>query len=503
MAVDDVTLEVPAGEVHALLGENGAGKTSLMNILAGLYRADGGEILLRGQTVEIHSPEDAKRHRIGMVHQEQRLVTRFTAPENVSLGHREPRVLAFKGYFRALAKRLSARYGLPIDAERMILDLPLGQRQRVELIKLLHHGAEVIILDEPTGNLGPAEVETFFATIRRLAEGRRAVILITHKLDEVLRYADWVTVMRAGRVVSTFPVGVAARDEINRMMVGEDQPRTPLDESLSVTESWPVGAAILQVSGLSAGDPEDRHSLREVDLTVHGGEIVAVAGVAGNGQTMLAEAITGGLSHYDGRIALAGRDLRGLSRRAVARLGVGYVPENRKEVGLIMAQSVAVNLALRGYDRPPFSRGGWVDERAIRAAAERLIERYRIHTPSPDTPVGRLSGGNQQRVIIARELSGQPTLVVVDTFTRGLDPRSAAQFTAELFAHRDRGAAVVWITNDLSEALVCDRIAVMQRGRIVDIVPRTEANREKIGLLMTGDASGALDEAVAAGIRTQ
>jgi simple sugar transport system ATP-binding protein len=214
---------------------------------------------------------------------------------------------------------------------------------------------------------------------------------------------------------------------------------------------------------------------------------VAIAGVAGNGQTLLAEAITGGLADYDGRIAIGGRDLRGLTRRQVARLGVGYVPENRTEVGLIPAQSVAINLALRAYDCPPYSRRGWVDRRAVRAEAERLIERYRIQTPSPDTPVGRLSGGNQQRVIVARELSGQPKLIVVDNFTRGLDPRSTRQFKGELFAQRDRGAAIVWITGDLGEALECDRIAVIQRGRIVGLLERAEATREALGLLMSGD----------------
>jgi ABC-type uncharacterized transport system ATPase subunit len=246
-------------------------------------------------------------------------------------------------------------------------------------------------------------------------------------------------------------------------------------------------STILEVDHLSAGDPAERHALRDVSLSVRAGEALAIAGGAGNGQTLLAEAITGGLADYDGRIAIGGRDLRGLTRRQVARLGVGYVPENRKEVGLIPSQSVIVNLALRAYDRPPYSRRGWVDERAMRAEAERAIERYRIQTPSPDTPVGRLSGGNQQRVIVARELAGQPRLIVVDNFTRGLDPRSTRQFKEELFAHRDRGAAVVWIAGDLGEALECDRVAVIQRGRIVGLLERAEATRESLGLLMSGD----------------
>ena len=244
---------------------------------------------------------------------------------------------------------------------------------------------------------------------------------------------------------------------------------------------------MLEIQGLSAGQPTERHSLQNVNLDVHGGEVLAIAGVAGNGQTFLAEAITGGLSDYQGQVAICGRRVRGLTSREVARLGVAYVPENRKEVGLIPAQSVAINLALRAYDRPPYSHGGWLDQGAIRSNAERLIERYRIQTPSPDTAVGRLSGGNQQRVVVAREFSGQPRLIVVDNFTRGLDPRSAQQFKEELSAHRARGVAAVWITGDLAEALECDRVAVMQRGRIVGVLDRAGATREALGLLMTGE----------------
>jgi simple sugar transport system ATP-binding protein len=244
------------------------------------------------------------------------------------------------------------------------------------------------------------------------------------------------------------------------------------------------------VRGLSVTDPS-RHvtRLEAVDLEVSGGEVVAIAGVAGNGQTELAEAITGHVPHARGAISIVGRDIRGLGPRAVAALGVAYVPENRREVGLILGQSVAINLALRRYDRPPFSRAGWVDRAALRQAASTLIERYGIRPADPDVPVARLSGGNQQRVIVARELAGQPALIVVDNFTRGLDPRSSQQFIAELFAHRDRGAAVVWITGDLAEALECDRVAVLNRGRLVAVLDRSEASRERLGLLMSGDVA--------------
>jgi simple sugar transport system ATP-binding protein len=481
VANTDASLEIASGEVHAILGENGAGKTSLMNVLAGVYRADEGEILLDGQLATIHSPRDAKRLGIGMVHQEQRLVTRFTAPENVAIGHAEPRWLTLNRYFRALAHRLSARYHLHIDATSPIWSLPIGQRQRVELVKLLHHGARVIILDEPTGNLAPAEVATFFAAMRRLAAEGRTVILITHKLDEVLRFADRVTVMRGGRVMETFAAAETSRDELNRLMIGE----VIVGEGRLVQRA--ARDVVLQVTGLSVGDPHLRDSLMDVSLVVRAGEMVALAGVAGNGQTRVAEAITGNVPEFAGGIAIGGQSIRGRSAREVARLGVGYIPENRKEVGLVLGQSVAVNLALRRYDRRPFSTGGWLDWQAMTQAARALIETYEIRTPSPETPVGRLSGGNQQRVIVARELADNPKLIVADNFTRGLDPRSTHRFQQELFARRDAGAAIIWITGDLAEALLCDRIAVMRGGRIVAVLDRDQADAEQIGLLMSGD----------------
>jgi general nucleoside transport system ATP-binding protein len=482
VAVRDASLDVARGEIHALLGENGAGKTSLMNVLAGLYRPDTGEIWLDGRPAPIHSPEHAKRLGVGMVHQEQRLVARFTAPENLALGHREPRWFISRAYFERLARSVSDQYGLAIDADHAVWQMPIGRRQRVELVKLLHHGARSIILDEPTANLAPAEVETFFAAVRQLANAGRTVIFITHKLDEVLRYTDRVTIMRGGQVVATFPTSATTRQHLNELMVGGTgtAPAVGLDGA-------PAGPVVLAVSGLTIADPTQRVNLHDVSLEVRAGEVVAVAGVAGNGQTELAEAVTGHVRGYGGRIRIGGADIRARDPRQVSALGVAYVPEDRQAVGLIAGQSVAVNLALRAYRQAPFSRAGFVDRAAIRRRAVELIERYGIRPPDADLPVGRLSGGNQQRVIIAREFAGNPRLIVADNFTRGLDPRSTAQFTAELFRHRDRGAAVLWITGDLSEALLCDRVAVMNRGRLVATLPRAEATRERVGLLMSGD----------------
>ena len=480
VAVDDASLNVAPGEVHALLGENGAGKTSLMNVLAGLYRPDRGAIWLNGREVHIASPEDAKRLGIGMVHQEQRLVGRFTAPENVAIGHREPRWFTPTRYFRRLAAQLNARYGLHVDAATPVWNLPIGRRQRVELVKLLHHGARILILDEPTANLAPAEVETFFRAIRDLTGAGCTVIFITHKLDEVLRYTDRVTVMRAGRVVASMATHETSREALNRLMVGE------LGERVGPATRAP-GEVILAVRGLTLDDPTRAVNPRDVTFEVRAGEVVAVAGVAGNGQAGLVEAITGHIADYRGSVVVLGHELRELGARRTADLGVAYIPEDRREVGLVGGQSVAVNLALRRFDRPPYSRGGWVDYTAIRRDAVELIGRYGIRPPDPDVPVAQLSGGNQQRVVIARELSGDPKLIVADNFTRGLDPRSTQQFSDELFAHRDRGAAVVWITSDLGEALSCDRIAILNRGRLVAVLDRAEATRERVGLLMSGD----------------
>ncbi len=468
LAIDNATLEVQRGEIHALLGENGAGKTSLMNVLAGLYRADAGAIDLNGTPVQIHSPEDAKRLAIGMVHQEQRLVPRFTAPENISLGHQQPRWLALQRYFRALADRLSLRYRLPIDADHPVWQLSLGRRQRVELVKLLHHGADLIILDEPTANLAPAEVEAFFDAVRQLVTSGRTVIFITHKLDEVIRYTDRVTIMRDGRVIDTFPTSETSRERLNALMVGAPEPH-------ATQSSATIGAPVLVVDGPRGG------------LSIRAGEIVALAGVAGNGQTELAEAITGHLPEYPASIKIDGRHIGKLGPRAVAELGVAYVPENRRDVGLVPSQSVAINLALRSYGKAPFSSAGWLDYRVVQKHALELIQRYGIQPADPDVPVGRLSGGNQQRVVIAREFSGNRRLIVADNFTRGLDPRSTDQFIRGLMEHRAHGAAVLWITGDLSEALLCDRIAVMNRGHIVAVLDRAEATRERLGLLMSGD----------------
>lgn len=501
VAIEGATFEAGPGEIHALLGENGAGKTSLMNVLAGVYRPDGGTIRLDGRPVTIPSPEAAKRLGIGMVHQEQRLVSRFTAPENVALGHAHPRWHLPLGAFRALATGLSARFGMPIDAQVPVWAMALGRRQRVELVKLLHHGARIIILDEPTATLAPSEVEAFFGALRGLVDEGRTVIFITHKLDEVLRYTDRVTVMRAGAVFRTMATAEATRPGLNRLMVGEDVP-APAATSASAGDACaegaapsvdaeraggPLGEVVLRLERVSVVDPAQPVQLTEASLEVRAGEVLAIAGIAGNGQAQLAEAITGLVGLSGGSVHVGARNLRGLSARQVADLGVAYVPEDRREVGLVLGQSVATNLALRRFDRRPLARFGIVDRARMRRDAVGLIARYGIRPPDPDVAVGRLSGGNQQRVIIARELAGTPRVIVVDNFTRGLDPRSTRQFIGELWAHRDRGAAVVWITSDLGEALECDRVAVMNRGRVVAVLGRAEASRERVGLLMVED----------------
>jgi simple sugar transport system ATP-binding protein len=327
-------------------------------------------------------------------------------------------------------------------------------------------------------------VERFFGAMRQLTAEGKCVVFITHRLDEVERHADRVTVMRAGRVVRTAAADQCDRAELLRMMVGTE---APMDPDSFVARPATPGEPVLEVSGLRFGDTGYRDCLDGVDLTIRSGEVVGLAGVAGNGQQHLAEALTGHRPGAEGRIRLGGTQILGRTPRAVADLGVAYIPEDRKTVGLVMSQSVAVNLALRRIDRAPFSRLGVTDWAAIRASAQEQIARYDIRPSNPDLPVARLSGGNQQRVVVARELEGSPRLIVADNLTRGLDPPSTELFRRVLFDQRDRGAGVLWITGDLSEALACDSVAVMKRGRIVGVLPRETASREAVGRMMAGD----------------
>jgi simple sugar transport system ATP-binding protein len=482
VANDGIDLAVGEGEIHALLGENGAGKTTLMNVLYGLYHADAGEILIDDQPVRFHSPADAIAAGIGMVHQHFMLVPVFTVAENAILGI-EP--TGFGGMLdRARAKRevreLGERYGLVVDPDAMVEDLPVGVQQRVEILKALLREARLLILDEPTAVLTPQETEDLFAIMRSLKESGHSVLFITHKLKEVLPVADRITVLRDGRVVGSALPGETGEQELASMMVGRS---VLLRVSKDVADP---GEVVLEVDGLTVPDDRGQVAVDDLSLQVRAGEIVAIAGVQGNGQTELVEALTGLAPRLAGTISLAGKRLDGASPRAVLRSGVAHVPEDRIKDGLIATFSVAENLVLNTYDTAPFAHGPVMDTGAVRSAAVERAREFDVRTPSIDVQVSTLSGGNQQKVIIARELSRPIRLLIASQPTRGLDVGSIEYVHRRIVAARDQGVAVLIVSSELDEVMALgDRILVMFRGRIVGERP-ADADRDEIGLLMAG-----------------
>ncbi len=481
VANDHVTFEVRRGEVHALLGENGAGKTTLMNILYGLYQADSGEIYLYGKRVRIRSPRDAIRHRIGMVHQHFKLVLRHTVAENVVLGLEGSPFLDPARSVEEKILELGERYGLKVDPKAYVWQLSAGEQQRVEIIKALIRGADILILDEPTSVLTPQESEELFKILGRMKEEGHSVIFITHKLDEVMAVADRVTVMRRGKVVATLPTSEVDKPTLAKMMVGREVvfrlKKTACErgkEALVVEDLW-----ALSDRGLPA--------LKGVSFSVYRGEILGIAGVAGNGQKELVEVITGLRRATRGRVVVLGEEVTNRNPRRIADKGVAHIPEERLRMGIVPEMSVAENLILKKHHRPPFCRGIFLNLRAVRRFAQRAIEEYGILTPSAQTPAKLLSGGNIQRLILARELSGDPALVVAAHPTYGLDVGATEQIRQILLEQRKRGAGVLLISEDLEEIFsLSDRIAVIFGGEIMGILPTPEADLETVGLMMAG-----------------
>jgi len=482
VANDHIDFEVRAGEVHALLGENGAGKTTLMNVLYGLYQPDEGEIFIRGRKVTLRSPRDAIALGIGMVHQHFMLIPPLTVTENVVLGLRSSRepFLDTRRAGQRIAE-LSKRYGLQVDPQAQIWQLSVGEQQRVEIIKALYRGAEILILDEPTSVLTPPEVRELFAVLQRMAERGHAIIFITHKLHEVMSVSHRVTVLRDGRVVSTVETGQTDEKELARMMVGR--------EVLFRLTKKPVqkGDVVLQVEDLEALSDRGLPALKGLSFSVRQGEVLGIAGVAGNGQRELAEVITGLRRATRGRVIIGGKEMTNRSPGEIIAQGVSYIPEERMEVGLIMDFSVAENTILETRRRPPFSDGWFLNPQAIERHAEELISDYDVRTPSKDVPVKQLSGGNLQKLILARELSRQPRLLIAAQPTRGLDVGATEYIRRRLMEQRERGTAILLISEELDEVLsLSDRIAVMYEGEIVGIVDAAEAEVEEIGLMMAG-----------------
>jgi general nucleoside transport system ATP-binding protein len=488
VANDGVDFEAAVGEVHALLGENGAGKSTLSNILTGLYRPDEGEILLYGEPVRFATPRDALDAGIGMVHQHFRLVDRFTVAENITLGDHRGEGRSFRIEPRKVERRvaeLSERYGLEVDPRARVWQLSLGEQQRVEILKALYRDARILILDEPTAVLTPREADILFVTLRQMAASGRTVIFISHKLNEVTAVSDRVTVLRGGRSIATVPIADATARSLASLMVGRE-----FDGAVRAEPCVP-GASVLELVGLRVGGSEGGEAVRGVSLDVRAGEIVAVAGVAGNGQRELAGAIAGIGTPTQGTISVDGVLVRGGDPRASMNAGIAFVPEDRMATGVAPSLSIASNLVLRSYREPSVSRGPLLRLRRIQERAVELIAHYRIAASGPSVQARVLSGGNLQKVVLAREFSGQPRVVVAASPTQGLDVGATETVRAYLRDAAAGGAAVLLFSEDLDESLeLADRIAVMYEGAIVGEMPAVGASIEEIGLLMAGGGEG-------------
>ncbi|GAB4532669.1 MAG: ABC transporter ATP-binding protein [Anaerolineae bacterium] len=476
VANDHIDFDLIQGEIHALLGENGAGKTTLMRILYGLYHADEGEVVVNGQVAHISSPKDAIRLGIGMVTQHFALVPTLSVAENVVLGYTD----GFQVNPWLAQQRVgeaARRFGIEVDPAALVRHLSVGERQRVEILKALYRNARVLVLDEPTAVLVPQEVDVLFQTLERLRQDGLSVIFISHKLHEVMTVCDRITVLRDGRVVGTVDKRATSQTELARMMVGR--------ETFGVTrqEGQAEGSVLLRVENLSAVDEKGLPALKGVSFEVRAGEILGVAGVSGNGQTELSHVLAGTLKPTGGRVMLGERDLTFADPAEISAAGVGRIPEDRHE-GVVGELSVAENLALEHL--ADFVTAGMLDHRRIREHAENLIAEYQIKA-SPGDRVRTLSGGNMQKVILARALSRNPQLVVASQPTRGLDVGATEYVRTRLLEQRNRGAAVLLLSEDLDEILaLSDRIAVIYEGRIVGLLSAEEAEEEKLGLLMSG-----------------
>jgi len=481
-ANDSIDLVIESGTVHALLGENGAGKSTLMNVLFGLYDPDGGEILIDDKPVDFDGPGDAMAAGIAMVHQHFMLVHPFTVAENVMLGHEQ-----VKGPFRLLnidsarekVREISARFGFNVDPDAVVADLSVGAQQRVEIIKALSQRAEVLILDEPTAVLTPQETDELLEIVRQLRASGTAIVLITHKLREVQAIADTITVIRRGKVVGTAEP-TASQEQLASLMVG----RAVLMK-VDKKQATP-GEVMLTVEDLTVIDDIGVVHLNDVSFEVRAGEIFAIAGVQGNGQTELTEALLGGVVPKAGKAVLDGKQITGLTISEVLESGIGFVPEDRTEDGLVSAFTIANNIILDQYNKAPYSKRGALQPSVIEEAANTAVEQFDIRTTSIFLTAGSLSGGNQQKVVLARELSRPLKLLIASNPTRGLDVGSIEFVHKRIIQERDGGAAVIIVSSELDEVVaLADRIAVMYHGQIVGIVP-PDTSRDTLGLMMAG-----------------
>lgn len=482
LANDHVDFDLRRGEIHALLGENGAGKTTLMNIIYGLYHQEEGDVLINGKPIQIHSPKDAIENGVGMVHQHFMLIPVFTVAENIMLGSETVKGLALDQRTVANDVRdLSKKYGLDVDPDALVQQIPVGVQQRVEIVKALYRHAGILILDEPTAVLTPQEADDLFRIMRELTRQGVSIVFITHKLKEVLAVSDRITVMRAGKVVGTTTPAETDEKHLANMMVGREVILT-VDKKAAQPKD-----VVLEIKNLEVLDIRNVEAVRKVSLEIRSGEILGIAGVQGNGQTELVEAITGLRKSRSGQVFLEGEDITNLSPRPLIENGMAHIPEDRQRHGLVLSYPVADNLVLCTYYQPPFAKGMVIQNNVVDANARKLIERFDVRTPSPYTVVGNLSGGNQQKVIIARELSRPIKLLIANQPTRGLDVGSIEYIHSQIVARRDEGNAVMLVSAELDEIMaLSDRIAVMYRGEIVTVVPAKGVSREQLGLWMAG-----------------
>ncbi|UJF33560.1 ABC transporter ATP-binding protein [Paenibacillus hexagrammi] len=484
VANDSISLQLRKGEIHALLGENGAGKSTLMNILFGLYQPDEGTIKVQGKEVRIDSPNRAIELGIGMVHQHFKLVQPFTVTENIVLGM-EPKKGMRVDYRTAQEKvgRLSEQYGLKVDPKAKIEDISVGMQQRVEILKTLYRGADILIFDEPTAVLTPLEISELIEIMRNLVKEGKSIILITHKLKEIMEIADTVTIIRRGKVIDTLACASANPQILAEKMVGRD-----VSFKVDKKEAKPE-APVLQVRELTARNQQGLAALKGLSFEVRAGEILGIAGVDGNGQSELIEALTGLRPVDGGQVLLEGKDITGLSARTISEAGLSHIPEDRHKHGLVLDFTMSENMVLETYFHPEFNRSGLLDYKAIDKHAEALIQKFDVRTPSIYNKARSLSGGNQQKAIIAREIHKNPSLLIAAQPTRGLDVGAIEFVHRQLIEQRDKGKAVLLISFELDEIMnVSDRIAVIYEGRIVGEVLPGETNDQEIGLLMAGSS---------------
>ena len=482
-ANDQINLQVKRGQIHALLGENGAGKSTLMNQLSGLLQPTAGDILINGQKVIVDSPSKAAELRIGMVHQHFMLIDAFTVTENIILGS-EP-VNGLKLNTKAAAteiKKLSEQYGLDVDPNALAGDISVGMQQRVEILKTLYRGADILIFDEPTAVLTPQEIDELMTILKGLAAEGKSVILITHKLDEIKAVADQVTVIRRGKSIDSFPVAGVSSQELADIMVGRSV-------SLFSTEKEPAHPTdtILSVSDLTVKDARGVEVVKNLSLDFRAGEVVGIAGIDGNGQSEFISALTGLMPSASGKVTLKGKNITNKKPRQITESGVGHIPEDRHRFGLELDMTLAENIALQTYYKAPMSKAGVLDYDKINAHARELIEKFDVRTVNELVPASALSGGNQQKAIIARELDRDADFVIAAQPTRGLDVGAIEYIHQQLINQRDAGKAVMLVSFELDEILnVADRIAVISHGEITGVVDANETSKNELGLLMAG-----------------